>query len=265
MNYTEEEVMNIVKEALSEEATGIYVENRDYEDNEDGDIISNLDNGFMVCETSDFNIFHGAAKVVIVPVDKDYVIKMNITGIFGYEGGIWGRNPSLVAKKYDDADNIEEECILYESADNLTKRILLPNIYIGKFNNMPVYIQEKIGQVYDDYLDIYIKEEIVDSTIPKEIKTKIKTICKAIKRATNNQLKKIPFDDKFCEFMLDEYDEETFSEILAEMKKLGITSDLHTRNYGFNKYGQCIVFDYAPFNYYDTFKDLKEEETDYDD
>lgn len=136
------EVFEICKLILGEAADGIYA----VEDEIDNDIAvfySNLEDEFMIEETSHIRVQSGASKIVLVPDYLDYVIKIDISHLIT-------ENLTVVAEVSE--RTLVQEKEIYSWSDEL-KKVLMPVIFISEYNNIPIFIQEKFTQTFGDFLD----------------------------------------------------------------------------------------------------------------
>ena len=222
----------------------------------------NYDGGFTEDDVEDFiwyidrdsvPSFHyeaGASKLVLIPDEYDFVIKIPFTGAYAEVGeyyddeqGEWvtSEDGGCYEDFYGSSDDsgcnyCAAECEIYEEAkDNGFEQLLLKIEKVGEFNGTPVYIQPKVKSfTYTGNTEKYSSNK--SKEIVKEEKSKRKkdfgiTICS------------FPTDwSASCLDILGSIDElNRFFEFLNEK-----SGDLHSNNIGYCNGKPCII-DYAGF------------------
>lgn len=248
MTYNKEEIMEVVKQMLGDNATGVYINdqvlNRDLW-NDDMPLVSTLGrNPFIIESTDDFRVAYGLTRLCIIPTDKkkDWVIKIPITAVyaeeffdedsedFDWEGSNFKGLTRVGTSEYDSCD---EERVMYANASSDAKMFMADNLYIGEYNDIAIYIQEKTT-----YCDCgagwnkscfghdlnFIKHEVeylfdVGADIESEIFLYNVILLVGFQKA-------IQVFEEFCDF-----------------------EDLHDHNYGFNSKGIPVLFDYAGYQW----------------
>lgn len=250
MNFDKNKIMQIVTDVLGQEATGVYIDedvvnrNLDYED---VPLLSQLGRDFFTIEgTDEYEVKYGMTKLCIYPLNKkiNWVIKIPITGIYkeeyyneedNFDFTIDNENfktTKLVGKAVGDFCN--EEINIYEFFSVEAQEFLSLNTYIGDYNDIPIYIQEKAFSC-DANGAFFSKFGYADSTIS----------------SVSNEI------DYLCN-LNDSFSEEDF--LYNIILKVGIVSaarilkefceldDLHSGNYGFNYKGDAVIFDYLGYD-----------------
>ena len=171
-----------------------------------------------------FNYEFGATKLVIIPRNKDYVIKIPFQGAYyGNEfcnfinAGLdyeWDYC-NVEVKRYDD---IYSTCF---------KDCFAETIFIGYVNDYPIYLQEKCIPFNLSYHKTKEKIEKMDSFLHK-------INCW------------YDFNTDWCIDLLKYYGPKKFKEFLALIKKLKWDDDLTCDNVGY-KNGHPIIIDFSGF------------------
>lgn len=219
--------------------------------------------GNFIEETDDVCFYNGASRFIIYPYNTEYVIKLPITHV--YDERIVLRRPSeeeegtydynecwgssgdadfLLEEGYEiigrefacncsrtSFDLMEQENAYYEEAKEVsesTADILLPNEYIGNFNDIPVWVQRKIRTTQSDLCD--------DNTASPEEKESLSKI--EDKSTLNNS---------FILALIRKYGEKLCEEIINTINYLGL-NDLHGGNIGYLFDGSPVIFDFAGYD-----------------
>lgn len=248
MTYNKQEILNIVKEILGDNATGVYINDlvvkRDL-GNDDVPLVSQLGKKpFIIQSTKDYEISYGLSRLCIIPTDKkiDWVIKIPITAVYkeeffnDYDGEYfdWDNDnfAGLIQVGVSECDSCDEERVLYEDASSDAKIFMADNHYIGNYNGISVYIQEK--------------------TINCDVSWYYKS--------------RFSYDSDFLRHEMDylhdletEIEEESFlynvilivgfKRAIQIFEEFADLNDLHNHNYGFNSKGIPVLFDYAGFSW----------------
>lgn len=186
-------------------------------------------------ETTGIRTSWGATKVVLIPADTDYVIKIPITGFYNVDFGISLDDIKGIHFKgfidLDDFDAMRRENFTREYLWNDVKNIFLPDILIGQINGIPIYIQKKVASI----------AKYTHSSVSNEDKEFIKRLTEE-----TGYIYEVDFeiDARFLSTILHFYNEETVRKFLGEIKMIG---DLHAGNYGYLADGSPVVFDYASY------------------
>lgn len=169
----------------------------------------------------------GATKLVLIPLERDYVIKIPFSGEWKY-GDFFSFN-GAESSNYD--DYCEAEMIIYEEAkEQGFEHLFLPLEYLGRMFNYPVYVQQKV-EIYESegkkkYFSEDSKERYKSSKFGKTLS--------------------LPLDWKYA--CLEEFETiEEFDRFIEYIRKEGIAIDLHQGNVGYlNK--RAIIIDYGGYS-----------------
>ena len=113
-----------------------------------------IDIGFDdYCEPqySDTKVATGATKIVLIPLYKNFVIKIPSYGEsdYGPWSGAYSKRLEELGYEIDTEDYCLLEANLYERAvEEGVSQFLVPTAYFGMVNNIPVYVQPKIHYLY---------------------------------------------------------------------------------------------------------------------
>ena len=190
------------------------------------------------------DVASGMTKVVLIPNDKDYVIKIPITKIGDYEyyeneKGDWEKGKFMISdNKLGDYCSIEER--LFNSFDDEIKEIFAETKFITKVNNLPIYIQEKIKTPYRRKINQfdpfhYPSDRKSDMDIHYEL-----NLIGEYNEYDNE------FQEDFSYDILVNYGFEFLIKLLQMIDSKGIT-DLHSGNYGYNGNYKPMIFDYSGY------------------
>lgn len=186
---------------------------------------SHWDSGIKICS--------GMTKLVIIPPNRNYVIKIPFTGFYssdcdedGYES-----NYQLVGEAKHDVCS-DENCF-YEQASEELQQVLTPNIFVANVDGISVYIQEKYSTTYGEYE--YCSDLKYEKTISPAKK-------KIIDYITYEQY---AVGKSFVGALVDTFGIAKAARVVFEISNI---DDLHCGNYGFAKDGRCMIFDYAGYN-----------------
>lgn len=231
MNYTKEEVMSMVADALGDNPEGVFV---DYEYIEEGGdeaaVRTEVSNGraFWVHHTNRFSVSAGASKICLIPKNthKDWVIKIHYTGVWAtFDDG----ETDYIFGQFDD-DYIADEVDIYEGVNDITRKVLAKNEYVGLYHGIPIYVQERAKNSFSCSEHSY-------NYNPKMIKS----IChRLVDKASYN------LDSSFVFDMILKYGIKAVNTIIKDINYY--MSDLHDENYGYRADGSCIIYDYAGFH-----------------
>jgi hypothetical protein len=227
--YSKDEIINYVRSILGNNVEGLFVNEEvvtgDIEPI-DENIYSNITYPYLV-DTKMLTIEAGITKLVIIPEETDYVIKIPFTGVYKYDDY---ENP--VFKNYCSENVIEEEIDLYDfTISEALRSITAENIFICMLDDiLPIYIQEKAKNLtsYCNFSSLPISE------------TK-QNIVKAVITKTNTDLN-IDFVSK----LISSFGIKKAYNLITEIDCY--YTDLHNQNYGFKKDGSCMIFDYGGYD-----------------
>lgn len=256
MNFNKEEIMSIVAEILGSEATGLYINeaivHRDLS-YEDVPLLSTVGAmPFAVEDIEGYSISYGMTKLCICPDNKhiDWVIKIPITGI--YEEEYFDDDEDLSFTEDNDnfkevkvvgkaiSDVCDEELAIYENYSSDVKELMAKNYFIGEYNGIPIYVQERVFSCENECAVNYANYgEALDDFIMHEIDYLMEI---------NSDID----DSDFAYNIIMHYGIIKAIEIYNEISDL---DDMHKGNYGFNMKGKAMIFDYAGYSrdYYEFF------------
>lgn len=245
MTYTRDLVMSIVEEMLGPRPTGIYVPHDEYEfggsDDPSMSRIEDYEDRWGIYDTEDYIVRRGASKVVIIPLKEDFVIKLGITGTYYSESECDYYNCEYPCFPEKATFNILfKENRLYNKMSDLLKRIVKPNIYIGSYNGIPIFIQERIANIWD-----HIKSKY-DHKFRRAEDSKRNAV-KSIQSASCRENDAPLLDDSFVNLIYDWLGEEDTMSLFLELKNSGIY-DLNYENYGLDYAGRPCLFDIGGFD-----------------
>ena len=204
---TVEEILNAFKDCVFEELTEYNYHNL---------IISKIQ--FPV----KFKYNNGVTKLVIIPENEDFVIKIPLSGIceedeFEYFSGV------------DSGDYCLEEATNYKVAkDFCVERFFAKTEYIGSVHGHPIYKQERVATIFEDSKDSrhYHRKDTRDRC------SKLGVNC---------------FHACWIEDFLKYYTEEDLIRLDSFLTDYCI-GDLHGGNLGYYEDGRPVIFDYSDFH-----------------
>lgn len=228
MKFNKKDVMEFVRKALGDNATEVLIDRYTVDECDNPyDYTIFLDRDCEIAlsfsEEEEFYIDSGCSKLVIIPKNRSYVIKIPWTGVYT---NTTEEGEDVEESIFDYELNyspMEEEINYYNDADEETKQYLAENEFVGLYNNsIPIYVQEKIKHI-------------------------------GWGAATNTSVSN-KFSIKVCVYSLGVkiakmiVEQLGYNEGLRVVKELDDISDLHNGNYGVDKYGQFKIIDYAGYN-----------------
>ena len=220
------------------------------------------DDGFFTSETADYFIDNidsdkeffydsGATKCIIMPKNRDYVIKIPFNGAQCdgcYNCPLCAEHPEYIEEcMAASCPNLPFECAGEDHGDNYCERerelydtiveeypefqdFFLPLILAGEIKHYPIYFQEKAEILADASNEVISVSEKSRSIVS----SKDAEICSAPNIWLAKCLEDLNFD-------LNKYNK--FVNMLYE---LGIADDLHRSNVGYY-HNHAVVIDYAGF------------------
>lgn len=202
-----------------------YVENYDF-----GEYFTAKEEDFLIssinCEDElSFDWEDGASKLVIIPEDKDYVIKIPFNGNFYVDEGYFNFSQNYCETEIDLYKRIADENPLFS-------QFFLPLTRVDEYNEWDIYIQPKC-QAYHNAAEKDKSKSYSKDSLNKVRNEKIlynSALPKDWLAAVTEILKDVELVKEFVD-MLEEYD---------------ITQDLHMGNIGYCN-GKPIILDYAGF------------------
>lgn len=246
MTYTKEVVMSIVRDFLGDNAQGVYIPSEEYEwGMSDLCAVSEMDEdgiAWEIEEITGFDLCRGATKVVIVPINEDYVIKLNITGTYLTKEQC--RDAGLSYPCIDrtaSSDTMDYENALYEDIPEELQSIIKPNILIGEYRGMPIYIQEKIKTTYENCCHVVEKcYENADQQLVTSVQSIVANTCPAGYRSSI-------LPEAFICDMVKAFGEQLTEQMLLQLKESSIY-DLNFGNFGYDKSDKPCLFDIGGFD-----------------
>lgn len=249
MNYNKQEVMNIVRQILGDNATGVYINDqvmrRDLY-NDDMPLVSTLGKTpFIIESTDDFRVDYGLTRLCIIPVNKkiDWVIKIPITAVYKEEffdedeGEYYNWEDDnfigLIQVGTSECDSCDEERAMYENASSDAKKFMADNYYVGNYNGIAIYVQEKT--VYCDCGAGWNKSRFGHD-------------CDFLRHEVE-YLFDIGADIEAEIFLYNVILLVGFKKAIQIFEEFGEFDDLHEHNYGFNSQGIPVLFDYAGYSW----------------
>ena len=228
MKFSKKDVMNFVRKTLGDNATEVLIDRYTIDENYDPcDFTIFLDKNcqfsLALCNNKEFFIDSGCSKLVIVPKNRNYVIKIPWTGCYTDDFERDEEDTRAYAYDYEITYcPMEDEINYYNDADEEVRQYLAENEFVGLYNDsIPIYVQEKVK---------YVGWGAVTNT------------------SVSNK-----FSAKACGYRLGAkiikmiIEQLGYDEGFKVVRELDYIDDLHSGNYGFDKYGQFKIIDYAGF------------------
>lgn len=226
MKFSKKDVMEFVREALGDNATEVLIDRYTIDECENPeDFTIYLDRDCKIpliwCNNEEFFIESGCSKLVIVPKNRSYVIKIPWTGVY--------TNTTEYEDNVEDTFDyelsyspMEDEINYYSDVDEETRQYLAENEFVGLYNNsIPIYVQEKVKHIG------WGAATNTSVTAKFSVKTCIQSL-----------------DAKIAKMIVEQLG---YNEGLRVVRELDSIDDLRSANYGFDKYGQFKIIDYAGF------------------
>lgn len=228
MKFNKKDVMEFVRKALGDNATEVLIDRYTIDENDnpyDFPIFLDKNCQFPLVwrNNKEFFIASGCSKLVIVPKNRNYVIKIPWTGCYIEDFDEDENDTHTYSYDYEITYcPMEDEINYYNNVDEETRQYLAENEFVGLYNNsIPIYIQEKVKH-------LGWGAATNTSITPKfSVKTCIQRLSAKIAKVIIEQL--------------------GYNEGLRVVRELDSIDDLHSDNYGFDKYGQFKIIDYAGF------------------
>ena len=202
--------------------------------NED-DAFTEDDADFMIADITNFGIPNfdwdtGATKLVIMPEQREYVIKIPFNGYYD-EGHFY----HFEGAESDYCDNYcEAENRLYmEATVDGFEELFLPNEYVCDVDCYPIYVQPKA--------EVLNKSESQEKYSSKESKEKILQRIKEDRFFTNLPASWLAS----CLDVLGSMEE--VNKFLKFLDMTGISADLHYGNLGYY-HGHAVIIDYGGYD-----------------
>lgn len=223
--------LEIVHDMLGDNADGIYIAEAEVEYGDSECSLYSTEplssSGCCYIESvKGIQVKRGVSKVVFIPKDTDYVIKMSITHMYDENGNVVRTNSR---------DILEEEMEFYNNASSLLKKVLGKIEVIGEYNGMKVYIQEKADKIF---YDMYIEEL-------EEDKQHFENFCKSYHIIDMPDV----IGEHFAWHMTKFFSMEEIQKVNEELWEMNC-DDLHMLNLGLRKDGSPFIFDYGGYDSY---------------
>lgn len=246
MHYNISDINKILDIVLGDEATGIYINSDSVPDDNiviDYPIYTNLSTRTTIDYWEDYEDFKfdcGATKLIIIPKNKDYVIKIPFTGLYTFEtdDNVEDNEKDIISVNYNQMDICEREIDIYKKASGLLKKIIAPNIYVGTYKNIPIYIQKKIKK---NFVDSYFGHLYEDDYFSRYSSFNRKKIIEKISEDSDYYLNRV-----YVDLIMKTYGIKNTLNMLKEMNTC--IEDLHEFNYGFDFNGNCVLFDIGGYS-----------------
>lgn len=257
MIYNKEEILSICKDILGDDCDGIFIHYNRLNGGDDLPFAINESCDRFI-ETGDtimgFVSHAGVSKLVFVPDEGDYVIKIPVTGVYceigndgsddDYEHDFEEDEFEVIARATEDTNDIfEDEENIYQNANEMAKEILLPNILVGYLNGIPIYVQQKLSEIYG-----YSSKST--KCLSKDERTRTERIFR-YSNETGNPDRDYYYacSTIFINDIIEYYGEDKAVEICKLLRKL---DDLHDCNYGYVN-GVPKIHDFGGFESDDTY------------
>lgn len=230
MYYNIDEIQEYVKHFHLNENCGFTEEDVD-------DFIASIDYD----KVPRFDWDSGATKLVIIPEDRDYVIKIPFNGQYIWnsdndEDGEYREEEYVFRSFYGALGNYGEdycyaETIIYEKAEiEHFERAFLPTIKVLEVKHYPIYVQPKAEMFgFDnDQQRTYSSKESKERVRKPDIKSSlpIPWLASCLESFDNNV--------------------DTLKQFLDFIRKEEVTQDLHQSNIGYYQ-GRAVIVDYGGY------------------
>lgn len=230
-----EEVYSILREILGRDATGIYIP-MVAPHGEAYSTVTKEGYGREIEETDDVTIQYGASRFVIIPYDLPYVIKLPITAVYDTRS-FGGEKQFYCYKRHSGYDLMEHENELYYQAEAEYPEcadMLLENAWIGKYNGISVWIQDKVEGTQNQLGD-YSRFRTASQEEKQEVYN------------SHDILWGDDIDNDFILIILRKYGAKITQKAMKMINELGL-SDLHGGNIGYLSDGSPVLFDYGGYS-----------------
>ncbi len=180
-----------------------------------------------------YDYAYGETRLVIIPKDKKYVIKIPFN--YTYDGYKFENRLSITGMT-DNYCEVEEE--LYKIAEQHHYEFMFMPLYQVSFSPYPVYIQEKAEiladlKEFEDFKNTYASKKSLEEikSLPKKNIFILSNLDRTWRASCLDTLGSFEEYQKFYVFLQD----------------TGISSDLHEFNIGYF-HGKPVIIDYASYN-----------------
>lgn len=232
MKYNVEDVMEIVADMLGANATGIYTDHvalSSHLEMIEFVMLTNLEKPWELTDSKNVKVACGMSKVVLIPEYEDYVIKIPFTGCYqeNYDEDTGETSYEQVCDCNWDYCDIE--AANYANATSDLKEYLAETQFVGLYNNIPIYVQEKIKCSESDSNECdrttYLDNEIDYIT---------------------DQWYCSDFCVVFLKKILNKIGLQRTLSLLSEINES--FDDIHDANYGYRFDGSPVIFDYSGYD-----------------
>lgn len=128
--------------ARIQELVGVWMQDNDIHSWED---LASPNEFEVTDEDYHFKVCSGATKIVLVPDNLSYVIKIPYYGEETWEGYVYPFNGGIEGK---DMDYCAEEAEIYADAETFgCAQFFVPMVYLTMVGDIPIYIQTKINAI----------------------------------------------------------------------------------------------------------------------
>ena len=217
-------IMEIVRNTLDydeEDVQGLFIDDEVLDGMlpEDSYIFVNIDKKLAI-NTTDMNM--GMTKLVIMPEGCSYVIKIPFTGMFNMPYDYKKQDYEQPTLSYKAVENIiDSEMACYDYVPDKLLELLVPNIYVGNYGALPIYIQKRMGCI--DTENYVSSETSIDYVDPRS-----------------------HYDRDFIDSLIGRFG------IAGSIERIDLMNeyleDLHNGNYGYDQFGNGFIFDYGGYD-----------------
>lgn len=240
-----ERAFNILNDFIFSNIKEILVPSEEYEY---GDsllptaYLTNYDELVPIINNINVSVFRGATKIVLIPAKENFVIKLNITGTYLTESECQNFGFDFpTVDRHSEQDILDEEVALYDGLSKTLQNFIKPNLYIGEFKGIPVYIQEKIKIDYEKASGAAAKRFKEES---EEVRNSIKILeSKSRPAGWTSSIFPAPFLNDMVNF----YGEQRTEEIISQLKESSIY-DFNWGNFGYDLNDRPCLFDIGGFD-----------------
>ena len=185
----------------------------------------------------DFFVTNGVSKMVIVPNELPFVIKIPFNGRYTYGDNYYNEEDEddtyffyfmMAESELSEDDYCAKELELTAEIKAEGFGEFVPDMmYVGKCCGHNVYIQDKVKPMNECSKTIHPTEDSLNKS--RQIDA--------------------PFLDAWAALVIDTYGEDNYNKFLewARENEPDVLSDMHTSNYGINYNGKPIIFDLSGF------------------
>ena len=278
----QEKVYSILTEVLGENATGIYCYDAKVDEEEESSgIFSVRHKGQLLSplnENEDYKICHGASRVVIIPKNEEFVIKMPIMATYCLKYKL--NKQTLDGTELEEViylDNPYESDIVYPQCREEEIAVLLDDgftitscdIICTREHNYECDLMERENEYRESGCaasqDLFLPNTFIGNfrgRIPVYLQPKVDRTMEEIyeysdltfsseiesdfTKVSDLYTSYLPFGDDFIKLCINFFGVRNTIDILTDIDYLGIY-DLHSGNLGLLENGEPCIFDYAGY------------------